>query len=88
MHRLRDTTKVSEDHFGFMLARCTTTFFFVKKIDGFVGREKYFLMVFVELKKTRVIVLRNVLWWVLEKQELNFKNINFTKDMYKGQLLV
>ena len=40
-------------------------------------------MVFIDLEKVYDKVLRNAMWWVLEKHKVPTKYITLIKDMYK-----
>ena len=84
--RLRQTTSISEEQFGFMPGKSTTEPMFIVRqmMEKFRAKKKSLHMVFVDLEKAYDRVSRKVLWDVLEKREVTGGLIRVIKDMYTG----
>jgi hypothetical protein len=44
-------------------------------------------IVFIDMKKTYDKVLRNVMWWVLQKHKVSTKYITIIKNMYDNFMI-
>ena len=74
-HRVRVITRVSLNQFGFMPERSTMNAIFLIKQVMKRYREK----------KDLHMVLRNVMWWSLDKHKVPTKYVGLIKDMYNNQ---
>jgi hypothetical protein len=83
-HRLRGVTNVIENQFGFMSERSTMeAIFLIRQLMERCREQKKDLhMVFIDLEKAYDKVLRNVMWWALQKHKISAKYITLIKDMY------
>jgi hypothetical protein len=84
-HRLRTTTSVTQNQFGFMPERSTMEAIFLLRqlMERYREQKKDFHMVFIDLEKAYDKLPRNVMWWALEKHKVPTKYITLIKDMYK-----
>ncbi|CAO2043645.1 unnamed protein product [Urochloa humidicola] len=87
-HRLRRVTSVTRNQFGFMPGRSTMDAIFLIRqlMERYREQKKNLHMVFIDLKKAYDKVLRNVMWWALEKHKVPTKYITLIKDMYKDAM--
>jgi hypothetical protein len=83
-HRLRGVINVTENQFGFMPGRSTMeTIFLTRQLMERCREQKKDLhMIFIDLEKAYDKVLRNVMWWALQKHKVSSKYITLIKDMY------
>jgi hypothetical protein len=82
-HHLRGVTNVTENQFGFMPGRSTMkTIFLIRQLmERCMEQKKDLHMIFIDLKKIYDKVLRNVMWWALQKHKVTSKYITLIKDM-------
>jgi hypothetical protein len=83
-HHLRAVTNVTENQFGFMPGRSIMeTIFLIRQLmERCREQKKDMHMVFTDLEKAYDKVLRNVMWWALQKYKVSTKYITLIKDMY------
>jgi hypothetical protein len=83
-HRLRGVTNVTENQFGFMPGRSTMeAIFLIRQLMERCREQKKDLhMIFIDLEKDYDKVIRNVMWWALQKHKVSSKYITLIKDMY------
>ncbi|XP_024017031.1 uncharacterized protein LOC112090299 [Morus notabilis] len=84
--RLRATTTISGNQFGFMPGKSTTKAIFLLRmlIERYREAKTDLHMVFMDLEKAYDRVPREVLWWVLEMRGVHVRYIKVIKDMYDG----
>jgi hypothetical protein len=51
-------------------------------MERYMEQKKDMNMVFIDLEKVYDKVLRNVIWWAMQKHEVSTKYITLIKDMY------
>jgi hypothetical protein len=51
-------------------------------MERYMEQKKDMNMVFIDLEKVYNKVLRNVIWWAMQKHEVSTKYITLIKDMY------
>jgi hypothetical protein len=87
-HRLRGTTWVSTNQFGFMPGRSTIeAIFLIRQVmEQFRDQKKDLHMVFIDLEKAYDKILRNVMRWALEKHKVPIKYVTLIKDMYNNAM--
>jgi hypothetical protein len=85
-HRLRGTTRVSTNQFGFMPGRSTIeAIFSIRQVmERFREQKKDLHMVFIDLEKAYDRIPRNVMWWALDKHKVPTKYVTLIKDMYNN----
>ena len=83
-HRLRRTTTVSKNQFGFMPGRSTMEAIFLIRqlMERHREQKKDVHMIFIDLEKAYDKIPRNVMWWALEKKKVPTKYVTLIKDMY------
>jgi hypothetical protein len=83
-HRLRGVTNVTENQFGFIPERSTMEAIFLIRqlMERCREKKKDLHMIFIDLEKTYDKVIRNVMWWALQKHKVSSKYITLIKDMY------
>jgi hypothetical protein len=83
-HRLRGTTRISMNQFGFMPGRSTIeAIFLIRQVmERFREQKKDLHMVFIDLEKAYDKIPRNVMWWALDKHKVPTKYVTLIKDMY------
>src|SRR4051812_37179290 len=83
-HRIRRMTHVTKNQFGFMPGRSTLEAIFLVRqlMERYKEQKKDLHMMFIDLEKAFDKVLRNVMWWALEKHKVPTKYIALMKDMY------
>jgi hypothetical protein len=87
-HRLRGTTRVSTNQFGFMSGRSTIeAIFLIRQVmERFREQKKDLHMVFIDLEKAYDKIPRNVMWWALDKHKVPTKYVILIKDMYNNAM--
>lgn len=82
--RLRMTTTVSKNQFGFMPGRSTMEAIFLIRqlMERHREQKKDVHMIFIDLEKAYDKIPRNVMWWALEKKKVPTKYVTLIKDMY------
>ena len=82
--RLRHETTISENHFGFIPRRSTmeTIYLLRRLMERYHDKKKDLHMVFIDFEKTYDKVLRDLIWWVLEKKGVTKRYIEMIQDMY------
>jgi hypothetical protein len=87
-HRLRGTTRVSTNQFGFMPRRSTKeAIFLIRQVmERFREQKKDLHMVFIDLEKAYDKIPRNVMWWALDKHKVPTKYVTLIKDMYNNAM--
>jgi hypothetical protein len=84
-HRLRGTTRISMNQFGFMLGRSTIeAIFLIRQVTKRFREQKDLHMVFIDLEKAYDKIPRNVMWWALDKHKVRAKYVTLIKDMYNN----
>jgi hypothetical protein len=83
-HRLRGVTLLTENQFGFMSERSIMeVIFLIRQLMERCKEQKEDLhMVFIDLEKAYDKVLRNVMWWALQKHKVSIKYITLIEDVY------
>ena len=83
--RLRNSTKVNENQFGFMPGKSTMEPIFIVRqlMEKYRETKKSMYVVFVDLEKAYDKVPRELLWEVLERKGVSKVYIEVIKDMYK-----
>jgi Reverse transcriptase (RNA-dependent DNA polymerase) len=83
-YRLRKLIIVSKNQFGFMLERSTMEAIFLIRqlMERHREQKKDLHMIFIDLEKAYDKVLRNIIWWTLEKKRVSTKYVILIKDMY------
>ena len=84
--RLRGTTQISTNQFGFMPGRSTTeAIFLIRQVmERFREQKKDLHLVFIDLEKAYDKIPRNVMWWSLDKHKVPSKYVTLIKDMYNN----
>jgi len=84
--RLRGTTQISTNQFGFMPGRSTTeAIFLIRQVmERFREQKKDLHLVFIDLEKAYDKIPRNVMWWALDKHKVPSKYVTLIKDMYNN----
>ena len=82
--RLRATTTILGNQFGFMPGKSTTEAIFLLRMlmERYREAKTDLHMVFIDLEKAYDRVPREVLWWVPEKRGVHVRYIKVIKDMY------
>lgn len=85
-HRLRGSTRISMNQFGFMPGRSTIeAIFLIRQVmERFREQKKDLHMVFIDLEKAYDKIPRNVMWWALDKHKVPTKYVTLIKDMYNN----
>ena len=81
-HNLRRMTSVTKNQFGFMPRRSTMEVIFLVRqlVERYREQKKDLHMVFIDLEKAYDKILRNVMWWALEKLKVPAKYITLIKE--------
>jgi hypothetical protein len=80
---LRIITRISMNHFGFVLGRSTMeAIFLIRKVMEQYREQKELHMVFIDLEKAYNKIPRNVIRWALHKRKVPTKYVGLIKDMY------
>ena len=84
--RLRGTTQISPNQFGFMPGRSTTeAIFLIRQVmERFREQKKDLHLVFIDLEKAYDKISRNIMWWSLYKYKVPSKYVTLIKDMYNN----
>ena len=82
--RLRGTTHISTNQFGFMLGRSTTDCPLIRQVMERFREQKDLHLVFIDLEKAYNKIPRNVMWWSLYKHKVPSKYVTLVKDMYNN----
>ena len=84
--RLRIETSISKNQFGFMPGRSPTEAIYLIRslMENYRSRSKDLYMIFIDLEKAYDRVPRDLLWKVLEKNEVQIEYISAIQDMYEG----
>ena len=53
-------------------------------MERFREQKKHLHLVFIDLKKAYDKILRNVMWWSLDKHKIPSKYVTLIKDMYNN----
>jgi hypothetical protein len=71
------------NQFGFMPGRSTMeAIFLIRQVMEWYKEQKDLHMVFIDLEKAYDKILRNLVWWALDKHKVPTKYITLIKDMY------
>jgi hypothetical protein len=83
-HRLRGMTHIIMNQFGFMPGRSTIKAIFLIRqvIERYKEQKKDLHMVFIDLEKAYDEILRNPMWWALDKHKIPTMYVTLIKDMY------
>ena len=84
--RLRGTTQISTNQFGFMSGKSTIeAIFLIRQVmERFREQKKDIHMVFIDLEKVYDKIPRNVMWWALDKHKVPSKYVTLIKNMYNN----
>ena len=82
--RLRGTTQISTNQFGFMPGRSTTeAIFLIRQVmERFREQKNDIHLVFIDLEKAYDKIPKNVIWWSLDKHKVPSKYV--TLIVFKG----
>jgi hypothetical protein len=71
-----------------MPGRSTTeAIFLIRQVmEWFREQKKDLHMVFIDLEKAYDKILRNVMWWALDKHKVPTKYVTLIKDMYDNAM--
>ena len=74
------------NQFGFMPGRSTMeAIFLIRQVmELYREKKKDLHMVFIDLENVYDKILRNVMWWALDKHKVPMKYIGLIKDMYNN----
>ena len=85
--RLRGTTQISTNQFGFMPRRSTIeAIFLIRQVMERFEEQKDLHMVFIDLEKAYDKIPMNVMWWALDKHKVPTKYVTLVKDMYNNAM--
>jgi hypothetical protein len=74
---------ITINQFGFMLLRSTMeAIFLIRQVMERYKEQKDLYMVFIDLEKAYDKILRNLMWWALDKYKVPTKYVKLIKDMY------
>ena len=84
--RLRGTTQISTNQFGFMPGRSTTeAIFLIRQVmERYREQKKDLHFIFIDLEKAYDKIPRNVMWWALDKHKVPSKYVTLIKVMYNN----
>ena len=84
--RLRGTTQISTNQFGFMPERSTTeAIFSIKQVmKRFREQKKDIHSVFIDLEKAYDKIPTNIMRWALDKRKVLSKYVTLIKDIYNN----
>ena len=84
--RLRGTTQILTNQFGFMPGRSTIeAIFLIRRVMEWFREQKNDLyMIFIDLEKTYDKIPKNVMGWSLDKHKVPLKYVTLIKDMYNN----
>jgi hypothetical protein len=65
----------------------TEAIFLIRQVmEWFREQKKDLYMVFIDLEKAYDKILRNVMWWALDKHKVLTKYVTLIKDMYDNAM--
>jgi hypothetical protein len=74
---------ITINQFGFMLVRSTMeAIFLIRHVMERYKEQKDLYMFFIDLEKAYYKILRNLMWWALDKYKVPTKYVKLIKDMY------
>ena len=84
--RLRTTSEVAPNPFGFVPGRSTTDAIFALRILMEKHREKQqpLQLAFIDMEKAYDHVPRDLIWWALRKKQVPEQYVHIIQDMYSG----
>jgi hypothetical protein len=82
-HRLRGMSHITMNQFGFMLRRSIMeAIFLIRQVMEQYKEQKDSHIVSIDLEKAYDKILRNIMWWALDKHKVPTKYVKLIKDMY------
>jgi hypothetical protein len=83
-HCLRGIMRISLNQFGFMPERSIMEAIFLTRevMEQYRAQKNDLHMVFIDLKKAYGKILRNIMWWTLNKHKVPTKYVGLEEGFY------